>query len=212
MVKAELETINSSKVSTSKKAEPKMSYSESEEDFMDYIDDAFKALIDKTARFYRIDNDGNVVKKTDQIKKFIAEKMLKGIPADTKEGIKALKQLAKRNTVNEMLMEILDNEASIHDVSIVDDSHEDSFYNPTKDIVEAAKAKLAPIKKVKSSTSSLQELLVDLNNITAWNVKMDQSKEDVQWEVKRLWDNDKEFGGEEEVEEVQGLVNAILKL
>lgn len=139
MVKAEIETI-------SKKAEPKMSYSESEEDFMEYIDDAFKALIDKTARFYKKDKDGNVAKKTDQIKKFIAEKMLKDIPADTKEGVRALKELAKRNTVNEMLMEILDNEASIHDVSIVNDSHGDAFYNPTKDIVEAAKAKLATVK------------------------------------------------------------------
>ena len=53
----------------------------------------------------------------------------------------------------------------------------------------------------------MENLLIELNNLTGWNISHDQSQEDIIWEVSRQWENDQAFG--EWTVEVRKLVEAI---
>jgi len=122
----------------------KMSWAKDEptqDDIMEVIDDAFQKLIDKTAKYYKMNDEGEVKRNIPAIKKYIAEEMFKKIPTSDL-GIAALKKISKQDFVDEQMEQLIENYMPDYDMTMLLDANSEDYVDFTKDIVKAAKEKL----------------------------------------------------------------------
>ena len=125
----------------------KMSWAndESADDVLEVIDDIFQKLVDKTARYYKVNDEGEIKRNIPAIKKYIANDMFKAIPKGNL-GLEALKKISKQDFVDEQMEQLIENYMPDYDMTMLLDADSEDYVDFTKDIVKAAKEKLKLLK------------------------------------------------------------------